>query len=67
MGAPITEEEVKAGLALEITAPDSDPISTSGYFQGDIMVQSRDHLTQILEVRQLGKERERKEKMEKTS
>lgn len=49
LGAPITEEEVKAGLALEITVPDNDPISTSGYFQGDIIIQSRDHLTQILE------------------
>lgn len=50
LGAPITEEEFKASLALEITEPDEDPIAKSGYFQGDIMLESKDHLMQILEV-----------------
>ncbi|MPC18390.1 Zinc metalloproteinase nas-13 [Portunus trituberculatus] len=49
LGAPITEEEVKAGLELKITVPEEDPISKSGYFQGDIMIDTRDHLAQIIE------------------
>ncbi|XP_050716597.1 zinc metalloproteinase nas-15-like [Eriocheir sinensis] len=49
LGASITEEEFKASLALEITEPDEDPIAKSGYFQGDIMIESKDHLMQILE------------------
>lgn len=50
LGDPITEEEFRGGRALEITVPEDDPISKSGYFQGDIVVESRDHLMQILEV-----------------
>ena len=48
---------MKAGLALKITVPEGDPISTSGYFQGDIMINTRDHLSQILQVRLIVKEK----------
>ncbi|KAK8405834.1 hypothetical protein O3P69_001955 [Scylla paramamosain] len=48
LGAPITEEEIRAGLELKVTSPEEDPTSMSGYFQGDIMIDTRDHLAQIL-------------------
>lgn len=54
LGDPITEEEVQAGLALKVTTPDEDPTSLSGYFQGDIMIDTRDHLAHILKGDTMG-------------
>lgn len=50
LGAPITEEEFKAALALEIVEPAEDPTTKSGHFEGDIILESEDRLIQILEV-----------------
>ncbi|XP_050716599.1 hatching enzyme 1.2-like [Eriocheir sinensis] len=49
LGAPITEEEFKASLTLEIIEPAEDPTTKSGHFQGDIILESEDQLIQIFE------------------
>ncbi|XP_042892083.1 zinc metalloproteinase nas-4-like [Penaeus japonicus] len=51
LGAPLSEKEFEESLELDLAAmqTDGDPITTSGFFQGDIMVASEDQLYQILE------------------
>ncbi|XP_066973579.1 hatching enzyme 1.2-like [Macrobrachium rosenbergii] len=49
LGPPITEDELRESLKVETLAPEEDPIGSSGFFEGDIMVQSEDVLYQILE------------------
>lgn len=53
LGAPISEKEIADSLDLDLASlqTEEDPITTSGFFQGDIMVASEDQLYQILEVR----------------
>ncbi|KAK7080398.1 Meprin A subunit beta [Halocaridina rubra] len=51
LGPPISHEEFRGSLNLTINHLDlkMDPITTSNYFQGDIILPSEDHLLQILE------------------
>ncbi|XP_037799604.1 zinc metalloproteinase nas-4-like [Penaeus monodon] len=51
LGAPISEKEIADSLDLDLASlqTEEDPITTSGFFQGDIMVASEDQLYQILE------------------
>ncbi|ROT79569.1 putative zinc metalloproteinase [Penaeus vannamei] len=51
VGAPISEKELEDSLDLDLVnlQTEEDPITTSGFFQGDIMVASEDQLYQILE------------------
>ncbi|XP_045583756.1 zinc metalloproteinase nas-4 [Procambarus clarkii] len=51
LGAPLSAEEFKTSLRRPSTKKlrtKNDPITSSGYFQGDIMVTSEDHLYQII-------------------
>ncbi|XP_068219088.1 LOW QUALITY PROTEIN: hatching enzyme 1.2-like [Palaemon carinicauda] len=49
LGPPITEAELLESLNVEILIPEEDPIGSSGFFEGDIMVKSRDILYDIVE------------------
>lgn len=54
VGEPISEKELASSPALDDEIDSSgldanDPISQSGYFQGDIVVATEDHLYQIIE------------------
>ncbi|XP_064089956.1 hatching enzyme 1.2-like [Macrobrachium nipponense] len=59
LGPPISEKELEETLSLNITAEDFDSkgdlISTSGFYQGDIMVEDEDHLIQIVNGRSNGR------------
>lgn len=51
LGPAISEKELEESLSLNITEdfdPKEDPISTSGFYQGDIIVEDEDHLIQIV-------------------
>ena len=41
---------MQAALKLTITEPEEDPISMSGYFEGDIMLETEDELIQLIHV-----------------